>query len=257
MKETKQYFCIFGRQPIIEAFAAGKRFDKILILKNAGGEEMSVIEKKARETDCPVQRVPKEKLENIVQKYSKYKEANHQGVVGFLSMIDYYSVDDVLHSVYTKGETPLFVILDGITDVGNFGAIARSAECLGAHALVIPTIGSAQINAEAMKASAGALNKILVCREKNLLNSIKFLKDNGIRIFGTEMKGATEISKADFSVPCAVVLGSEGDGISKEVMKLCDEKIKILMSGSTESLNVSVSAGIILYEISKTRKVNG
>ncbi len=257
MKEQKQYFCIFGRQPIIEAFAAGKRFDKILILKNAGGDEMNTIEKKARETDCPVQRVPKEKLENILQKYSKYKEANHQGVIGFLSIIDYYSLEDVLHQVYAKGETPLFVVLDGVTDVGNFGAIARSAECLGAHALVIPSQGSAQINVEAMKASAGALNKILVCREKSLVGAVNFLKTNGIRIFGTEMKGATVLSKADFSIPCAIVLGSEGDGVSKEIMKLCDERIKISMSGTTESLNVSVSAGIILYEISRSRNPNG
>lgn len=258
MNQPKQYFCIFGRQAILDTFQAGKRFDKILLLKNAGGEEIGAIEKQARETDCPVQRVPKEKLEAILQKYSKYKEAdNHQGVVGFLSMIDYYSIDDVLHQIYTKGEAPLFVILDGITDVGNFGAIARSAECLGAHALVIPTIGSAQINMEAMNASSGALKKILVCREKNLLQSIQFLKTNGIKIFGAEMKSSTEISKADFSIPCAIVMGAEGYGISKDVMKLCDEKIKIVMSGTTESLNVSVSAGIILYEINKQRNDNG
>ncbi len=257
MSEQKQYFCIFGRQPVLEAFAAGKRFDKILILKNAGGEEMSAIEKKARETECPVQRVPKEKLENILQKYSKFKEANHQGIVGFLSIIDYYSIDDVLHHAYSKGETPLLLVLDGITDVGNFGAIARSAECLGAHAVIVPSTGSAQINAEAMKASAGALNKIFVCRERSLVTAVNYLKTNGIKIFGTEMKGAVEVSKADFSVPCAVVLGSEGDGVSKEILKLCDERIKIPMSGTTESLNVSVSAGIILYEISRGRSSSG
>jgi 23S rRNA (guanosine2251-2'-O)-methyltransferase len=145
------------------------------------------------------------------------------------------------------------VVLDGITDVGNFGAIARSAECLGAHALIIPSQGSAQINAEAMKASAGALHKIFVCREKSLITAIKFLKANGIRIFGADMKNATEISKADFSVPSAIVLGSEGDGISKDIIKLCDERIRIPMSGTTESLNVSVSGGIILYEINRRR----
>lgn len=254
MSDSKQYFCIFGRNPVIEAFKAGKRFDKILLQKGILSDEVKQIQNFAKQTDTPTQNVPKEKLEAVAKKYSKFKEANHQGVIGFLSMIEYYSLDDVLHNVYAKGETPLLVVLDGITDVGNFGAIARSAECLGAHALVIPSQGSAQINAEAMKASAGALNNILVCREKSLITAIKFLKVNGIRIFATEMKEATDISKADFSVPCAIVLGSEGEGISKDVLKLCDEKIKISMTGVTESLNVSVSAGIILYEISKSRK---
>jgi 23S rRNA (guanosine2251-2'-O)-methyltransferase len=253
MSDSKPYFCIFGRQPVIEAFKAGKRFDKILLQKNTSGEEIKQIYNYAKESETPTQNVPREKLEAVVKKYSRFKEANHQGVVGFLSIIEYYSMDDVLHNIYAKGETPLLLILDGITDVGNFGAIARSAECLGAHAIVIPSQGSAQINAEAMKASAGALNKILVCREKSLVTAVKLLKANGIRIFGADMKAATDIAKVDFSVPSAVVLGSEGEGISKDVLKLCDERIQIPMSGSTESLNVSVSAGIILYEINKRR----
>ena len=249
-----KHFCIFGRKPIIEAFKAGKRFDKILVLKNITGDEMREIYTMAKDTETPVQNVPKEKLESVAQKYSKHREANHQGVIGFLSIIDYYSLDDVLHQVYAKGETPLFVILDGVTDVGNFGAIARSAECLGAHALVVPTQGSAQINAEAMKTSAGALNNILVCREKSLVTAIKYLKVNGIKVFGTDKHKATDIAKVDFNVPCAIVLGSEGDGISAEIMKLCDERITIPMPGQTESLNVSVSAGIVLYEINRGRK---
>jgi 23S rRNA (guanosine2251-2'-O)-methyltransferase len=253
MSDSKQYFCIFGRQPVIEAFKAGKRFDKILFQKNLTGEEIKEIYQFTKQSETPTQTVPKEKLEAVAKKYSKFKEASHQGVVGFLSIIDYYSIDDVLHTVYAKGETPLLVVLDGITDVGNFGAIARSAECLGAHALLIPSQGSAQINAEAMKASAGALNKIFVCREKSLVTAITLLKANGIRVFGSDMKNATPLSKVDFTAPCAVVLGSEGDGISKDVLKLCDERISIPMSGTTESLNVSVSAGIILYEINRNR----
>jgi 23S rRNA (guanosine2251-2'-O)-methyltransferase len=253
MTESKQYFCIFGRQPVIEAFKVGKRFDKILFQKNIAGDELKEIFHFTKETETPTQTVPKEKLEAVVKKYSKFKEANHQGVVGFLSIIDYYSLDDVLHTVYAKGETPLLLVLDGITDVGNFGAIARSAECLGANALVIPSTGSAQINAEAMKASAGALNKILVCREKSLVTAIRFLKANGLRVFGAALKNATDLTKVDFSIPCVVVLGSEGEGISKNILKLCDEIIKIPMMGSTESLNVSVSAGIILYQINKAR----
>ena len=238
---------------MIEALKAGKRFDKILLLKNVMNEEVKEIFILAQKTDTPTQSVPKEKLESVAKKYSKYKEAELQGVIGFLSIIDYYSIDDVLHNVYTKGETPLFVVLDGITDVGNFGAIARSAECLGVHAIIVPAQGSAQINAEAMKASAGALNNVLVCREKNLLTAVSFLKTNGIRIFATEMKSSSEISKADFTVPCAIVMGSEGNGVSKEILKQCDERLRINMTGKTESLNVSVSAGIVLYEVLKQR----
>ena len=251
---SDNHFCIFGRKPIIEAFKAGKRFDKILVLKNITGDEKREIYTAAKVSDTPVQNVPKEKLEAVAQKYSKHREANHQGVIGFLSIIDYYTLDDVLHHVYGKGETPLLIILDGVTDVGNFGAIARSAECLGAHALVVPAQGSAQINAEAMKTSAGALNNILVCREKSLVTAIKFLKVNGIKVFGTDKHKATAIDKVDFTEPCAIILGSEGDGISAEVMRLCDERIMIPMSGQTESLNVSVSAGIVLYEIARGRK---
>ena len=251
---SDNHFCIFGRKPVLEAFKAGKRFDKILLLKNMNtGDELREIFKLAKETETPFQNVPKEKLEAVAQKYSKHREANHQGVIGFLSIIDYYSLDDVLHQVYGKGETPLFVVLDGVTDVGNFGAIARSAECLGAHAIVVPAQGSAQINAEAMKSSAGALNNILVCREKSLVTAIQYLKTNGIKIFGTDKHKATDISKVDFTVPCAIVMGSEGDGISKEVMRLCDQRVMIPMKGETESLNVSVSAGIVLYEVSKCR----
>ena len=251
---SDNHFCIFGRKPVLEAFKAGKRFDKILLLKNMNtGDELREIFKLAKETETPFQNVPKEKLEAVAQKYSKHREANHQGVIGFLSIIDYYSLDDVLHQVYGKGETPLFVVLDGVTDVGNFGAIARSAECLGAHAIVVPAQGRAQINAEAMKSSAGALNNILVCREKSLVTAIQYLKTNGIKIFGTDKHKATDISKVDFTVPCAIVMGSEGDGISKEVMRLCDQRVMIPMKGETESLNVSVSAGIVLYEVSKCR----
>jgi 23S rRNA (guanosine2251-2'-O)-methyltransferase len=250
-----KHFCIFGRIPVIEAFKAGKRFDKILLLKNVTSDEITDIQRLAKEHDTPVQSVPKEKLEAVAKKYSRYREANHQGVIGFLSMIDYYTIDDVLHHVYAKGETPLLLVLDHITDVGNFGAIARSAECLGAHALIIPSQGSAQINAEAMKTSAGALNTIFVCREKNLYNSIKYLKANGIKVFGTDMKKAVDISKVDFDLPCAIVLGSEGEGISADLMKLCDEKITIPLTGTTESLNVSVSAGILLFQVNRSRAV--
>lgn len=248
-----QHFCIFGRKPVIEAITAGKRFDKILMLKGATGDEIKTIQNLARQTETPVQSVPKEKLESVARKYSKYKEANHQGVLGFLSMVDYYSLDDVMNNALSRGKNPLFVVLDGVTDVGNFGAIARSAECLGADAVVIPAQGAAQINAEAMKASAGALNKIFVCREKSLFTALKFLKASGVKVYGADMKGQA-VSQVDWNVPAAIVLGSEGYGISAELLKICDDKISIPMSGTIESLNVSVSAGIILYEAARNRK---
>lgn len=246
-------FCIFGRQPVLEALNAGKRFDKILLLKGAAGNEIKKIVDAAHKAETPVQPVPKEKLDKVAKKYAKHRDANHQGVVAFLSMIDYHTLDDVIHHIISKGRNPLLLILDGITDVGNFGAIARSAECFGADAMVIPMHGTAQINAEAIKASAGALNKILVCREKSLVMAIKYLKANGFKIYGTGTKGSIELSKADFSVPCAVIMGSEGDGITKELLRQCDEQIHIPMAGTIESLNVSVSAGVILYEAMKQR----
>lgn len=252
--QPKPHFCIFGRKPLLEAFAAGKRFDKILVLKNAGGEEIQAIREQARQHDVPVQSVPKEKLDGVARKYSKFKEANHQGVLGFVSIIDYHTLDDVLHHVLSDGKNPLLLVLDGITDVGNFGAIARSAECLGAHAIIVPAQGSAQINAEAMKASAGALNRLLVCREKSLVTAVKYLKASGVKIFATDMKDAVTVNEADFTIPCAIVLGSEGEGVSSELMKLCDEKVSIPMQGQTESLNVSVSAGIVLYEAAAQRR---
>lgn len=245
-------FCVFGRKPILDAMREGKRFDKILLLKTATGDEPKQIQQIAREQDVPVQLVPKEKLEGIVRKYSKHKEANHQGVIGFLSMIEYQQLEDVIHYVLEQGKNPLLLILDGITDVGNFGAIARSAECFGASALVIPSTGAAQINAEAMKTSAGALNNIYVCREKSLSMAVKFLKANGFRVYAAHMKG-TNIAEADWQLPVAVIMGSEGDGVSGELRKLSDEMITIPTIGQTESLNVSVSAGVILYEVMKGR----
>ncbi len=246
-------FCFFGRKPILEALLDGKRFDKILLLRTAAGADIRELQRIAKEADIPVQLVPREKLDNVAGKYAKHREANHQGVIGFLSMIEYQSIEDVIDHVISQGRNPLLLVLDSITDVGNFGAIARSAECLGADALIVPAQGSAQINAEAMKASAGALNKIFVCREKSLVTAVKQLKANGLRIFGTDMKAAQKIHEVDFTLPCAIVMGSEGEGISKEIMKLCDEHLLIPMAGSTESLNVSVSAGIILYEAMKQR----
>lgn len=252
------HFCIFGRMPVLEALRAGKRFDKILLLKGIQVTgDIGEIQSIARGQSVPLQSVPKEKLHEVALKYSRHREPNHQGIIGFLSLIEYYTLDDVLHHIYAAGETPLLIILDGITDVGNFGAIARSAECFGVHGLIVPASGAAQINSTAMKASSGALNNILVCREKSLVTAVKYLRANGIRIIGAENKNATRLEKADFSSPSAIVLGAEGGGISADILKLCDERIGIPLKGVTSSLNVSVAAGIILYEINRLRNING
>ncbi len=251
---SEKHFFIFGRKPVLEAFNSGRRLDKVLILKDASGDEIKQLRLLAHKAEIPVQNVPREKLDGLLRKYAakQQKEPNHQGVVGFLSLIEYYTLDDVMNKALSQGKNPLLVILDGVTDVGNFGAIARSAEALGADAVVVPSQGSAQINSEAMKASAGALNRIHVCREKSLITAIKFLKASGVKIYAADMKG-TDVAKADWNLPVALVMGSEGFGVSSEVLKLCDDTISIPMQGPTESLNVSVSAGIILYEAMKAR----
>ncbi|HWB62126.1 MAG TPA: 23S rRNA (guanosine(2251)-2'-O)-methyltransferase RlmB [Chitinophagales bacterium] len=254
---AQEHFCIFGRKPVIEAIKAGKKFDKILLLKNASGDEIREIQQLLRDGVTSIQNVPREKLDNVARKYSRHREANHQGVIGFLSMVTYQTMEDVLHHVYAKGGTPLLMVLEGVTDVGNFGAIARSAECFGADALIIPAQGAAQVNPVAMKASAGALNNIYVCREKSLVTALKFLRVNGIKLYAADMAGAKAVSVADFSEPCAIVMGSEGSGISPELLKLCDEKITIPIVGVTGSLNVSVAAGIFLFEAAKARAANG
>lgn len=251
----KEFF-IFGRKPIADLMRTGKLPDKILLLKTATGDEIKEILTLAQQYEVPVQRVPREKLDALTGKYSRYREANHQGVVAFLPLIQYYTIEDAINAAYQRKENPLFVLLDGVTDIGNFGAIARSAECFGAHAIIVPTQGSAQINADAMKTSAGALNKILVCREKSLITAVKYLKLSGIKVYAAALKQSVPLATANFDIPAAIVLGNEGDGISDAVLKLCDEAIRIPMSGTTESLNVSVSAGVILYEIHKQRNHN-
>lgn len=252
--QAKPHFCIYGRKPVADALREGKRFDKLLILKTASGEDIIELKKNARLADTPVQAVPKEKLDAVLQKYARGREANHQGVIGFLSMIEYQTLDDVIHHVMSKGEAPLILVLDGVTDVGNFGAIARSAECLGAHAIVIPSQGAAQINAEAMKASAGALNNIFVCREKSLLMALKYLKASGLKVYATSVAQSGQVADTDFTLPCVIVLGSEGSGVSRELLQQSDSRIHIPQVGVTESLNVSVSAGIVLYEAMKQRQ---
>lgn len=238
---------IFGIRPVIEAIKSGKEVEKLLIQKDQHSMLIQELTMLAKELKIPISLVPVEKLNTITRK-------NHQGVICFISPIIYASLDHIVSSAFQKGKTPLILILDRITDVRNFGAIARTAECSGIDAIVIPSRGSAQISSDALKTSAGALNFIPVCREENLKHTLSYLKDSGLQIVGCTEKAEKNIYEFDFKIPAAIIMGSEEDGISPEYLKKCDAEVKIPLKGQIQSLNVSVAAGMILYEAIRQRK---
>jgi len=245
IKKEKSNF-IFGTRTAIEAIRAGKEVDKIFIQKGLNNELFAELRKLITDGNIPHQFVPIEKLDRITGK-------NHQGVICFLSEITFYNIENLLPGIYEKGTVPLLLILDKVTDVRNFGAICRTAECSGVNAIIIPTRGSAQINADAVKTSAGALQLIPVCREENLKNTIIFLKESGVQIVACTEKTDDYYYSLDFTQPTAIIMGSEEDGISGEYLKLCDHKAKIPLLGEIQSLNVSVACGVLLYEVVKQR----
>ncbi|MCF1752868.1 23S rRNA (guanosine(2251)-2'-O)-methyltransferase RlmB [Mariniradius sediminis] len=238
---------IFGTRAVMEAIHAGKEIDKILVEKEADNELIKELLHLAKTERIPVVRVPEAKLNRITRK-------NHQGVVAHMSAIEYASLDNVVDECYSNGVAPLILVLDRITDVRNFGAIARTAECAGVHAIVIPEKGSAQINSDAVKTSAGALNHLPVARVKNLYYIVKDLKKMGLNVVAVTEKTDRLMYDTDFTSPTVLILGSEEDGISPELMGLSDESIKIPMAGNIESLNVSVSAGVVIYEAIRQRR---
>jgi 23S rRNA (guanosine2251-2'-O)-methyltransferase len=242
----KENDIIFGAHAIIEALKAGKEFNKILIDKTVKNAFTGEIRNLAKELNVIIQYVPTEKINSISRK-------NHQGFIAFISPVIYHKLADVVVNTYEQGKTPLILILDRVTDVRNFGSIARSCECMGVNAIVVPTRGAALINADAIKTSSGALHTIPVCREENLKEAIKFLSDSGIQVVGCTEKTNTMIYEVDFVPPTAIILGSEEDGISPEYLKHCHHKAKIPMAGEIESLNVAVSAGVVLYEVNRQR----
>ena len=237
---------IFGTRAVIEAISAGKEIDKIIIQKGLSNQLYSELRKAIKDLDIPIQIVPPEKISRITTK-------NHQGVLAFVSQITYYEVEDLLADVFEKGKVPLVLILDRITDVRNFGAIARSADCSGVDFIVIPSRGAAQINADAVKTSAGALNRMKVCRVDNLKNTIEYLKDSGLQIIACHEKTSNYHFNADLTKPSAIIMGSEENGISNEYLKRSDMQVKIPMVGNIASLNVSVATGVILFEAVKQR----
>jgi 23S rRNA (guanosine2251-2'-O)-methyltransferase len=237
---------IIGRQPLIESLSAGRPIDKILLQKNIAGDVINEIRRLATKMQVPMQYVPVEKLNGLTR-------AHHQGVVAFAALVQYMDLQHVIDHVVNKGQTPLFIILDGVTDVRNIGAIARTAVCCGAQALIIPDKGVGALNEDAMKASAGALEKINVCRVNSLMKAVDDLHMNGIKVFASEMTGAKKLFELDLKEPSCIVMGSEDKGVFAPLMKICDEKFSIPMSGEFESLNVSVATGMILYEAVKQR----
>lgn len=236
---------IYGIHPVEEALSAGTTIERIFIQKGIHKEGVMQIVRLAQQQEIPVLFVPIEKLNRL--------HRNHQGIAAVVSPVQFFKTDDILAQAYSKGEDPLLMIADRITDVRNFGAIARTALCSGVHAIIIPQTETAALNAEAVKASAGALNKIAVCREKNLLQLIRQLKLNGIQVIAADMQGTKYVFEADLKIPTAIIMGSEGEGIAPDLLRLADEIVKIPMKGKFESLNVSVAAGMILYEVMKQR----
>ena len=237
---------IYGSRAIIEAINAGKEIDKLLLQKDVKNELTTELLIAARDFNIPVQKVPIEKLNRITRK-------NHQGAVAFVSSVVYASLDNIISEAYSKGEVPLLIVLDRITDVRNFGAIARTAECVGAHGIVIPSRGSAQVGSDAMKTSAGALNFIPVCRADNLKITLREIRDNGITVLACTEKASDLVYQHDLTVPIALLMGSEEDGISPEYLKLADQLCKLPIKGNIESLNVSVATSVVLYEVVRQR----
>jgi 23S rRNA (guanosine2251-2'-O)-methyltransferase len=237
---------VIGRQPVIEAITAGRSIDKILFQKNISGESIGEIRKLARDNNIPIQQVPAEKLHSMTR-------ANHQGCIAIAGLVKYLDLQQVIDHVVSKGETPLFVMLDGITDVRNIGAIARSAVCCGAQAIIIPDKGVGALNEEAMKSSAGALEKIQVCRVSSLLKAIDDLHWNGIKVFTSAMDTEKKVFEIEFGEPCCIIVGSEEKGVQPYLSKAADSDFSIPMSGQFDSFNVSVATGIILYEALKQR----
>ena len=246
MNNTEEKNYIFGIRAIIEAVNAGKTIDKLFIQKGLHNDLFAELWKLVRLKRINYKHVPLEKINRLTRK-------NHQGVFAFISPIDFHNIEDVVPSLYEQGKNPLILVLDRITDVRNFGAIARTAECAGVDAIVIPEQNAAAINADAIKTSSGALHKITVCRTWNLKLAIQYMKESGIQLVGCTEKTQDNMYKPDYTPPTAIIMGSEEDGVSPEFLKMCDARAKIPMAGKIASLNVSVATGVILYEVLRQR----
>jgi 23S rRNA (guanosine2251-2'-O)-methyltransferase len=243
---VKESDCIYGLRAVIEAVRAGKKIDRLLIKQGLQGALYHELMVEVRNHNIAYQIVPLERIELVTRK-------NHQGVLAWLSLIEFQSITNLLPMIFENGEDPLIIALDGVSDVRNFGAIVRTAECLGAHAVIIPEKGSARITADAIKTSAGALHSFPVCRERSIVRSIEYLRESGLKVITAGEKSGKKISEAELKGPVVLIIGSEDKGISRELISLSDQQVMIPMKGEIGSLNVSVAAGILLYEITRQR----
>jgi len=239
---------IYGVHPVLEALQSGAALDKILLKRGIQAPWVKELRGLCFKFEIPLQEVPQEKLDRVYR-------GNHQGVLGFRSLIDYVDISVLIPTLYEQGENPLVVVLDRVSDVRNFGAITRSAHALGAHAVVVPSRGMAQINEDAIKSSAGALNHIPVCKSWNLKETLMYLKEAGLQLVGATEKAEGQVWETDLCVPTALVMGSEEDGISPAYLAMLDQCVAIPQSGKVGSLNVGAATAICLYEI--TRQRNG
>lgn len=242
----KKSSLVIGRQAVIAALQSGQQLDRIYLDTKAQGQDISEIKKLASQNGVPVNYVPVAKLDG-------FNITGHEGCVAQIAKVQYQNLQDVISFITENGEVPLFLILDGITDIRNIGGIARTAFCTGVQAIIIPEKGVGALNEDAITTSAGALEQIPVCRVNSLMKAVDELHLNGIKVYATEMTAEKTIGEIDFTEPCAIVMGSEDNGIYPALMKICDEKVKIPMKGDFESLNVSVATGMILYEAMKQR----
>lgn len=242
----KKSSLVIGKTAVAEAIRSGKPLERIYLQNNIGGKELTELTKLAELHKIPVNKVPEAKL-------ASFNVSAHEGCVALLSKVMYHELQNIISHVVERGETPLFVLLDGITDIRNIGGIARTAFCTGVHALILPDKGVGMLNEEAILTSAGALEKLPVCRVNSLLKAIDELHLNGIRVLASEMTAEKNVFDLDFTEPVAIIMGSEEKGIYPALMKACDEKFRIPMTGDFESLNVSVATGMILYEAMKQR----
>jgi 23S rRNA (guanosine2251-2'-O)-methyltransferase len=237
---------VYGTRAVLEAIRSGKEIERLFIQAGLNNPLLRELRHEMKEAGILFQMVPIEKLNRLTR-------SNHQGVIGIISSITYFQTDQIVPQLFEKGLVPLLLILDRITDTRNLGAIARTAECAGANAIIIPSRGSALINSDAIKTSAGALHHLPVCRENNLKDTIDYLKESGIRIVACSEKTDHFIEENDFKTPTAIIMGSEENGVSSEYIKRADAVVKIPMAGQIASYNVSVAAGIVLYEALRQR----
>ncbi|MBF6628207.1 MAG: 23S rRNA (guanosine(2251)-2'-O)-methyltransferase RlmB [Proteiniphilum sp.] len=243
MKEKEM---IFGIRAVIEAVEAGKDIDKVMVKRELSGDLFMELQQLLRTYEIPMQRVPVERIDRVTRK-------NHQGVIAFTSAVTYQRLENIVPLLYEEGKIPFILVLDGLTDVRNFGAIARTCEVAGVDAIVIPERGSVTVNADAIKTSAGALHTIPVCREQSLKEAIVFLKNSGIKVVAATEKAANYYTESDFSVPVAIVMGAEDMGVAADHLRVSDELVRIPQIGTIQSLNVSVAAGVLIYEVVRQR----